>query len=167
VISFTQKQSQVIGGALARPGHGFASSRAGSGIGLSVDNLIMVSPTMYAEFCSGYDAKIGAEFGGTAIHSCGNWARWIPAVKKNPNLLVVDGAFSPETDPAYNECEDFRDAFAGTGVIVHARMVGDPEDVLPRVKRLWTPGMKLIVGTHVQDPQAQHRLYHEIHHLCS
>lgn len=167
VISFTQKQSQAIGAALARPGHGFASSRAGTGIGLSVDNLIMVSPAMYAKFCSEYDGKIGGEFGGTAIHSCGNWARWIPAVKKNPNLLIVDGAFSPETDPAYNECEDFRDAFAGTGVIVHARMVGDPDEVLPRVKRLWAPGMKLIIGTHVQNPEAQHRLYHEIRQICS
>jgi hypothetical protein len=30
--------------------------------------------------------------------------------------------------------------------------VGDPEEVLARVKRLWQPGLKLIVGTHVQDP---------------
>lgn len=167
VISFTQKQSQLIGPALARPGHGFASSRLGTGIGLSVDNLIMVSPTMYTDFCSGYDTSIGEEFGGIGIHSCGNWARWIPAVKKLSNLLVVDGAFSPETDPAYNECEKFRDAFAGTGVIVHARMVGGAEEVMPRVKRLWAPGMKLIVVTHVRDPEAQHRLYHEIHRFCS
>lgn len=167
LISFTRKQSQLIGRALVQPGHGFASSRAGTGIGLSVDNLVMVSPAMYAEFCSENDARVGSEFGGTGIHSCGNWARWIPAVKKIPNLLFVDGAFSPETDPAYNRCEDFRDAFGGTGVIVHARMVGDPEEVLPRVKRLWAPGMKLIVGTHVRDPRAQHRLYHEIHQLCA
>jgi hypothetical protein len=35
------------------------------------------------------------------------------------------------------------------------------------VKRLWKPGIKLIVTTHVQDPQAQHQLYHDIHRLCA
>jgi len=166
LIRFTQTQSQLIGPALARPGHGFASSRAGAGIGLSTDNLIMVSPAMYVEFCGEHSVRIGDHFGGTAIHSCGNWGRWLPAVKQIRNLTMVDGAFSPQTDPAYNHCEEFRDALAGTGVILHVRIVGDPEEVLSRVKRLWKPGIKLIVGTHVQDPQAQHRLYHDIHRLC-
>jgi uroporphyrinogen-III decarboxylase len=167
VIRFTEIQSELIGDALARPGHGFASSRAGTGIGLSTDNLIMVSPAMYAEFCGEHSARIGDNFGGTAIHSCGNWGRWLSAVKKIPNLIMVDGAFSPQTDPAYNHCEEFRDALAGTGVILHVRIVGDPEEVLSRVKRLWKPGIKLIVGTHVQDPKAQHQLYHDIHRLCA
>jgi hypothetical protein len=167
VICFTQKQSELIGEALARPGHGFASSRTGTGIGLSTDNLIMISPRMYAEFCVENAARIGDHFGGTAIHSCGNWGQWLEAVKKIPNLIMVDGAFSPQTDPAYNTCEEFRDALVGTGVILHARIVGDPDEVLARVKRLWKPGLKLIVGTHVQDPQAQHQLYKAIHQLCS
>ena len=84
LIRFTKKQSEVIGGLLARPGHGFASSRAGTGIGLSTDNLIMVSPAMFEEFCVADCARIGDAFGGTAIHSCGNWGRWIEAVKKIP-----------------------------------------------------------------------------------
>ena len=79
---------------------------------------------------------------------------------------MVDGAFSPQTDPAYNQCEEFRDALAGTGIILHVRIVGEPEEVLSRVKRLWKPGLKLIVGTHVQDPKAQHQLYHDIHAIC-
>jgi hypothetical protein len=167
VIRFTKIQSNLIGTALARPGHGFASARTGTGIGLSTDNLIMVSPAMYSEFCGEHSARIGESFGGTAIHSCGNWGRWLPAVKKIPNLIMVDGAFSPQTDPAYNKCEEFRDALAGTGVILHVRIVGDPEEVLTRVKRLWKPGVKLIVGTHVQDPRAQRQLYHDIHRLCA
>lgn len=165
VIRFTKIQSELIGSALAQPGHGFASSRAGTGIGLSTDNLIMVSPAMYAEFCAEHTARIGDNFGGTAIHSCGNWGRWLPAVKQIRNLIMVDGAFSPQTDPAYNHCEEFRDALAGTGIILHARIVGEPEEVLSRVKRLWKPGIKLIVTTHVQDPKAQHQLYHDIHSL--
>lgn len=167
IIGFTQKQSDYLGEALARPGHGFGSSRLGRGIGLSTDNLIIVSPAMYREFCAGDTAKIGEAFGGTAIHSCGNWGRWLEAVKSIPNLMMVDGAFSPQTDPAYNQCEQFRDALVNTGVILHARIVGEPEEVLARVKRLWTPGLKLMVGTHVQNPKAQNRLYYDIHRLCS
>lgn len=167
VIRFTKIQSCLIGAALARPGHGFASSRAGTGIGLSTDNLIMVSPAMYVEFCADHSARIGDGFGGTAIHSCGDWGHWLPAVKKIQNLIMVDGAFSPQTDPAYNNCEEFRDSLADTGVILHVRIVGEPEEVLSRVKRLWKPGLKLIVGTHVQDPKAQHQLYHDIHRLCA
>ena len=166
LIRFTRRQSQLIGAALARPGHGFASSRAGTGIGLSTDNLIMISPAMFEKYCVADCARIGEAFGGTAIHSCGDWSRWLGAVMKIPNLTMVDGAFSPQTDPAYNQCEDFRDALAGTGVVLHARIVGDAEEVLSRVRRLWKPGLKLIVGTHVQDPAEQHRVYEAIHKLC-
>lgn len=166
VIRFTKIQSKLIGPALVRPGHGFASARTGTGIGLSTDNLIMMSPAMFAEFCNEHTARIGTAFGGTAFHSCGKWSRWLSAVKQIPNLVMVDGAFSPQTDPAHNKCEDFRDALAGTGVILHARIVGEPEEVLSRVERLWKPGVRLIVVTHVQDPRAQHELYRSIHELC-
>ncbi|MBI5303219.1 MAG: hypothetical protein HY868_13885 [Chloroflexi bacterium] len=167
MIAFTQKQSALIGDALARPGHGFASSRLGTGIGVSCDNLVMVSPRMYDSVCNPFDARIGAAFGGFAIHSCGDWSRWIEAVKKNPQLKMVDGAFSPQTDPGYNDGRVFRDGFVNSGVIVHARMVGDPDDVLARVKEMWAPGLKLIIVTYVDDPLAQRQLYHELHALCA
>ncbi|MEI6387323.1 MAG: uroporphyrinogen decarboxylase family protein [Spirochaetota bacterium] len=167
LVDFTQTQSRLIGKSLVQPGHGFASSRLGTGIALSTDNAIMLSPAMFEEFCLGNSARIGQSFGGTVFHSCGNWGRWIESVKKMPNLLMVDGAFSPETDPGYNKCEEFRDALAGTGIILHARIVGDADEVLSRVKRLWKPGLRLIVGTHVQDPGEQNRLYHDIHGLCA
>ena len=38
-------------------------------------------------------------------------------------------------------------------------MVGDPDEVLARVRQLWGPGMRLMVVTYEQDPVAQHRLY--------
>ncbi len=166
VIRFTQQQSELIGEQLARPGHGFASSRAGKGIGLSTDNLVMISPKMYDKFCVADNIKIGAAFDGLAIHSCGDYARWLPALKKIDNLLMVDAAFSPQTDPDPNTPEAFRDAFVNTGIIVHARMVGDPDEVLTLAKRLWTPGLKLIIVTYVPDPVAQQRLYHDLHALC-
>lgn len=166
VIRFTQEQSRRIGDQLVRPGHGFASARTGTGIGLSTDNLVMISPRAYRQFCIGNDARIGAAFGGTAIHSCGDWARWIEAVKDNPELTMVDAAFTPRTDPSYNDAATFRDAFAGTDVIVQARMVGDPDEVLARVRELWAPGMRLMVVTYEQNPEVQHKLYRDIHALA-
>jgi len=167
VITFTRKQSALIGDALARPGHGFASSRAGTGIGMSDDMMVMLSPKMYERFCAENNARIGAEFGGVVIHSCGNWSRWIDVVKQIPSLVMVDGAFSPQTDPDPNDCAVFRDALAGTGIILEARVVGDPDAVMAWVKRLWSPGLKLLVVTTVQDPQAQRQLYQDIHAFCS
>ena len=166
-IRFTQRQSDVIGKALVKPGHGFASSFCGKGIGLSEDNLIMISPRMYKQFCVQYNTKIGEHFDGTVIHSCGNWGKWIEAVKTIPNLERVDGAFSPQTDPAYNTCEVFRDALLNTGITLQVRIIGDVEEIIRRVKRLWRPGIKLIVITALQNPRAQQKLYNDIHQLCS
>ncbi|WP_158277329.1 uroporphyrinogen decarboxylase family protein [Opitutus sp. ER46] len=165
IIRFTRRQSALLGNTLARPGHGFASSRAGMGIALSTDNLVMISPAMLAEFCSTDCAQLGAAFGGVGIHSCGNWARWIDTVKSIPNLCIVDGAFSPQTDPGFNDAATFRDALVGTGIILHARIVGDRAEVMSRVRQLWKPGLKLIVGTHIEDPAEQHATYEEIHAL--
>ena len=53
LIRFTQEQSRRIGDCLVRPGHGFASARSGTGIGLSTDNLVMISPRAYRQFCVG------------------------------------------------------------------------------------------------------------------
>jgi hypothetical protein len=157
----------LIGRRLARPGHGFASSRSGTGIGLSTDNLVMISPKMYEKFCVADNIAIGNAFDGVAIHSCGDYARWLPALKKINNLLMVDAAFSAQTDPSPNTPEAFRDAFVNTGVIVHARMVGEPDEVLALTKRLWTPGLKLIIVTYVSDPNAQRQLYRDLHALCA
>ncbi len=167
VIRFTQEQTRRIGDRLVRPGHGFASARTGTGIGLSSDNLVMISPRAYRQFCVENDARIGAAFGGAAIHSCGDWARWAEAVKANPQLRMVDAAFTPRTDPNTNDAVAFRAAFAGTGIVVQARMVGDPDEVLAHVRQLWGPGMRLMVVTYEQDPVAQHRLYRDIHALCT
>lgn len=167
IIRFTRQQSDLIGDRLARPGHGFASSRAGKGIGLSTDNLVMISPKMYEKFCVADNIAIGNAFDGVAIHSCGDYARWLPALKKIDNLLMVDAAFSPQTDPNPNTPEAFREAFVNTGISVHARMVGAPDEVIALTKRLWTPGLKLIVVTYVQDPSAQRQLYRDLHALAA
>ena len=135
VIRFTEEQSRRIGDRLVRPGHGFASARAGRGIGLSTDNLVMISPRAYRQFCVENDARIGAAFGGTAIHSCGDWAR-LDRSSQGESAVDRGGCLvHPRTDPNTNDAAAFRAAFAGTGIVVQARMVGDPDEVLARVQQ--------------------------------
>jgi hypothetical protein len=87
-------------------------------------------------------------------------------VKKIDNLVMVDGAFSEETDPDPNEVEPFVKGFSDTGIIVNARIVGDVQIISDKIKRLWNPGMKLIVVTYCQDPAEQEEAYHRIHQIC-
>ena len=79
---------------------------------------------------------------------------------------MVDGAFSAATDPTPNLPEPFAEAFANTGIVVNARIVGDPETVADTVKRLWKPGMKLIVVTFCQTPEEQTEAYDRVHEIC-
>lgn len=165
-IDFTKKQMEILGDALALPGHGFASSRNWEGLGVSTDVISMISPEDYETFEVPCIKRIGDAFGGAVFHSCGQWADKISGVKAIPNLVMIDAAFSEETDPDPNPCELFRDAFAGTGVIVNARIVGDSDVVAEKVRKLWKPGMKLIVVTYCETPEEQAKAYDKIHEIC-
>ena len=165
-IEFNWEQLKIIGNALASPGHGFASSRAWKGLGMSDDNAIMISPGQYAEIAVPTVKSICNKFGGPAFHSCGNWEQWIDAVLDIDGLIMADGAFSPETDPdAITTPESFH-KFRNTGVILNARIVGNSDVIEERVKRIWTPGMKLIVVTYCKTPEEQERVYNRIHEIC-
>jgi len=164
-IDFTKKQIELIGKPLVWPGHGFASSREFTGLGMSGDVIMMLSPTQFAELEAPAMTRAGQPFGGAAFHSCGNWSNRIDAVKKIENLVMVDAPFSIETDPDPCPPEAFADAFAGTGIVVNARIVGEPEVVIDKVKKLYKPPMKLIVVTYCKTPAEQELLYNEIHHL--
>jgi hypothetical protein len=166
-IDFTQKQQKLIGDALVYPGHGFASSREFQGIGLSDDNTLMVSDDFFEKFEIPFREKIGSMFGGCVFHSCGDWSNKIAVVKKIDNLVMADGAFSEETDPDPNEAEPFVKGFSDTGIVLNARIVGDVQTVSDKVKRLWSPGMKLIVVTYCQESAEQEEAYHRIHQICS
>ena len=166
LVDFSKRQQALIGDLLVNPGHGFTSSREFQGIGLSDDVALMISDQFFEEFEIPFREKIGAAFGGCAIHSCGNWSRKIPAVKKMKNLVMVDGAFAAETDSDPNDAEPFAEEFCRTGVVVNARIVGDVETICAQVKKLWRPGMKLIVVTYCQDPAEQEEAYHRIHEIC-
>lgn len=167
IIAFYRKQEGMIGDCLVRPGHGFGSSRHFSGNGFSDDMIHMLSPDLYASFIMPSLVKAGRAFGGTAFHSCGNWAKFIDTVVEIPGLVAIDGAFSRETDPSPNEGDPFARAFSGTGILVNARTVGDRETVVEAVKGLWRPGMKLIMATYLEDPAEQEALYHQIHEMST
>jgi hypothetical protein len=165
-INFTKQQFDLLGDALALPGHGFASSRKWEGLGVSSDVISMISPEDYKTFEVPCIKRIGDAFGGAVFHSCGQWADKIDGIKAIPNLIMIDAAFSEETDPDPNPCEPFRDAFAGTNIVVNARIVGDSDVVAEKVKKLWKPGMKLIVATYCETPEEQAKAYDKIHEIC-
>ena len=165
-IGFNQEQIKLIGSALASPGHGFASSTAWSGLGMSDDNAIMISPEQYLEMAVPSVEKICNPLGGPVFHSCGNWTNWIDAVLKIKGLKMADGAFSSQTDPGANADLEAFHQFAHTGVVLNARIVGDLQTIREQVTRLWVPGMKLVVVTYCESPQEQEEAYHLIHDIC-
>jgi len=165
-IDFNKEQIKLIGETLASPGHGFASSREWKGLGMSDDNALMISPEDYLRLASPSVVKICDEMGGPVFHSCGDWEQWIYSVLQIPGLIMADGAFSPETDPGAIEKLESYQAFANTGVVLNARIVGDLKTITERVERLWTPGMKLIVVTYCLTAEEQAEAYRRIHEIC-
>lgn len=165
LIGFTKKQIELIGNSLVYPGHGFASSTVFTGLGMSDDVMLMLSEDQFVDFESEVLTRAGRPFGGVAFHSCGNWSPKAKAIKKITGLIMADGAFTAETDPSPNSSELIKDNFAGTNVIINARMVGSEETVFEKVKQLYKPGMKLIVVTYCKTLDEQKRLYDRIHSL--
>jgi hypothetical protein len=166
-IDFYKEQEKLIGSALVRPGHGFASSHAFEGFGMSDDNLVMVDEENYSNFMIPAFAKLGNAFGGPVLHSCGNFSDKTGMFKKIPGLKMVDAAFTAETDPDPNPAAPFANALTGTGVVLNARMVGDLEAVEETTRALWKPGMKLLAVTFCPSPAEQRDVYKIIHSICN
>ena len=166
LIDFTRAQQQLIGDALVKPGHGFASSRTFDGLGMSDDTVTMLSPDLYVDMAVPAMVKAGNAFGGTVFHSCGNWSDKKADIVRIENIRMADGAFSKATDPGANPTDGYADTFAGTSVVLNARIVGDPDLVEAKVRELWKPGMKLIVVTYCETPEEQEEAYNRIHDIC-
>lgn len=162
---FLHTQKRLIGDCLASPGHGFASSRAFSGLGASNDNTLMISPSAYTEMFMPHDVELASSFGGLAYHSCGNWGSRINMVKNIPFIVTADGAFTEETDPSPNSPRDFANAFDGSGITINARAVGNPSDALKAFTQLYSKKQKLIAVTYCNTPAEQETLYNAIHAL--
>ncbi|MCU0916193.1 MAG: uroporphyrinogen decarboxylase family protein [Planctomycetes bacterium] len=166
IAEFSRVQARTIGDALVWPGHGYASSRCFAGLGVSDDNALMISGPQYRDLAAPAVEYLGRQFHGWAFHSCGDWSSKIDVIQGIPGLRMVDAAFSAATDPSPNNPELFAAAFAGTGIVLNARIVGGAEVVVDTVKRLWIPGMKLIVVTYCQSPDEQRVVYDRIHEIC-
>jgi hypothetical protein len=166
IRDFAREQLKLLGDAVVWPGHGFASSRVFTGFGSSDDNILMITPEAYRDLAIPALEKMTGDTGRAAFHSCGNWSDRAQTVRLIPGLTMVDGAFTPKTDPDPNPPEMIRDAFTGTGITLCARMVGDPETIKSTVRRLWHPELKLIAVTYCQTPEEQELIYEFIHRHC-
>lgn len=167
MIEFTKEQEKLLGDTLVYPGHGFASCRNFEGFGMSDDNIVMISEELYTDLALPSFTKTGDAFKGSVLHSCGNWSDKVDMVKNIKNLKMIDAAFSIETDPDPNTPEAFAEAFQNTGIIVNARIVGDLQVIEETVKKLWKPGMKLIVVSYCPTPGEQSQVYNLIHKLSN
>lgn len=165
LTDLTHEQVSRLGEPLVWPGHGFASSRVFRGLGMSDDYSILVSADQYRQFAQPSLVR-AADSNGPVFHSCGNWSPLAPVIRQIPGLRMVDGAFGLQTDPSPNKAEVFPELFANSGIVVNARIVGDSSVVAQQVKKLWAPGMKLIVVTYCQNPEDQRRAYDMIHEIC-
>ena len=133
---------------------------------MSDDTVTMLSDDLYFPLCVPAMQKVGDQFGGTVFHSCGNWSQKKEQIARIAGLKMADGAFSLATDPGANPTEGFADAFAGSGAVLNARIVGDVEVVEEKVRSLWKPGMKLIVVTYAETAEEQAEIYRKIHEIC-
>lgn len=165
-IGFYKKQEELIGDCLVRPGHGFASSRKFEGFGMSDDNIVMVDEDSYLNFAAPSFEKLGNAFGGPVHHSCGNFSDKAEMLKRISGIKMSDAAFTPETDPHPNPAEPFKTALRNSGIVLNARMVGNPTVVRETVEKLWIDGMKLIAVTFSQTPEEQEEAYDIIHDIA-
>jgi hypothetical protein len=167
LVNFTRQQVDLIDDNLACPGHGFPSLRRWKGLNMSNDLATMISNNQFEEMEKPFTQKFGSEFEGVAVHSCGNWSNKADLIASIPSLVMVDGAFSIETDPDPNPAEPFVKAFAHTGIPLSVRIVGDEQTVLDIAQKFCKPGLKVIITTYFEDPQLQSKVYDKIHNLWS
>ena len=165
-IEFYKEQEKLIGGALVRPGHGFASSSVFEGFGMSDDNVVMVDKESYLNYIVPSFEKLGNAFGGPILHSCGNFTDKVSIFNMIKNLKMVDAAFTAETDPSPNPATPFVDALAGSGIVLNARMVGSPDVIRKTIGELWRKDMKILAVTYSQTPEEQKEAYRVIQETC-
>jgi hypothetical protein len=158
-LDFYREQENLIGEALVRPGHGFASSRVFKGFGMSEDNVVMVDEGSYLDYVRPSFEDLGNAFGGPAFHSCGDYSQKTEMLKKIRGLTMTDAAFTGETDPHPNPPEPFARSLSHSGIVLNARMVGSPETVGRVMEELCRPGMKIIAVTYSGSPEEQKEAY--------
>lgn len=145
-IKFAKLQSEILERTLALPGHGFYfSTIKGNGIALSDDCLAISSPNINKNFLLPYDYKFGKEFGGVAIHSCGNWSHSMELLSKSRYVSAIDCVLEGGNDVSFNIPEVIRDSFKKTNIIVQARINPEVDDSIKALNRLLHEDLRLVV----------------------
>lgn len=138
-IEFSHVQIDHIGkDLLASPGHGFAGLPFLSGIGVSDDDMVFSSPDLNEQFSFPYINRLSEEFGGIALHSCGNWVKSMPRLKTLINLMMIDFAVPGNlTDPNPIPCKEAHEALKEMDCILKVRPGNDIDLIVQDLQELY------------------------------
>jgi uroporphyrinogen-III decarboxylase len=94
-IDFYSRQLDIVSNP-AFPVHLFPVVSSNDGISVSDDQMINMSPELYAEFGVPSLNKVSKAFGGMYLHSCGNFMPFFKEIKSIQGLRAVNGHLSPK-----------------------------------------------------------------------
>jgi Uroporphyrinogen decarboxylase (URO-D) len=165
MIEFSDMQFDAMGPTATHPGHIMLSARQLPGISISDDNMAVISRATYHNSALPYNNRLSEHFGGIAIHTCGNFMQNYAIVKQMSHLLLIDCAVAG-TDPQPNDAAKLNAAFAGTGIIIKAR-IGEDEANWQVLDDLVSPDLKLILQVESDgDITRSNRTYEKLKTRC-
>ncbi|GAK59377.1 hypothetical protein Epulo_00015 [Candidatus Vecturithrix granuli] len=167
IIEFSEKQMEAIGPRLSLPGHQMLCHPRFQGISVSDDNMVMLSPRTYQATSLPYLQKIAANFGGIAVHSCGNVTHNIPNLLKIEGLEQVEHAACVinKSDPTPTPPENIQAGYGRSGVIAKIRLHKSEACLL---KKLLTKDFKCVVQiTGVESKAESEAVYREFKEAVS
>ena len=92
-IMFWKKQQEILGDHFVGTHlFGWDWLPAGMGASVSADSMVMVSPDFYEEFFAPHLVRIGREFGGLSVHSCGDFRAVIPNLTKTEGVRAINAS---------------------------------------------------------------------------
>ncbi|MFP4384235.1 MAG: uroporphyrinogen decarboxylase family protein [Spirochaetia bacterium] len=147
IIDFSREQMNRIGHErVAKPGHGFHGLPFLRGLGVSDDNMVFSSPDLNERFSFPHNTELSENFGGLALHSCGDWAPTMKRICSIKGLYMIDFALTGHhTDADPCEGQNVREAVGSSDLILKARVGPDIGIALEQISRLAAGGNKLIV----------------------
>jgi hypothetical protein len=118
----------------------------GAGIQMSDDNMVNVSPEVYAEFVLPYNQRIAQAFGGLFLHSCTIKAPVLPVLHELKGLTGLNCDISTSVSPAQLLAEFGDDIVVGP----HAYINTDTNfksytEFMETVLAGWRPGKRLFI----------------------
>ena len=98
---------------------------------LRSDSAMNLSPEMFREFSSPYDARIFEAFGGGAIHFCGRGDHYIGEACAIPGLNAIN-----MTQPSYNDTEKIYRSTVDKGIKLLGLEIGEAKRAVGRGRSL-------------------------------